>query len=253
MRIVLLIIVSIFCHTLRAQKAELVDTGTILRPLRKELFDFQYINNSESIDKLIYVGKMRVYGKGEKSRIRNLYFSILNQVQSIGGNCFRLNNYERIEATKEAVLELDIYHADREFLNFNSTRGDRYSYYIFPASSEIVDTLFIDKIKVPFSVENPFSGTLEKEQLIKIQIWRTLPVINSMVLDETEFKKDRFFVIRSPAKRKSGNVPIGPLGTFIYMDLENSHRIFEEIDQGLANLIIELWNSSIPNHQSNVE
>lgn len=225
-----------------SQKTMLVDTGIILRPLTRALFDFQYINNAEDTKTLVYVGTMRVSGKGEKSRLRNLYFSIMNQVQAIGGNCFRIYNYERIEETNEATLELEIYHADSKFLKFNSTRGNNYSYYIFPASSEKADTLFVDKIKVPISVEKPYFGTLVKDQLNKIQFWRNGPLINAMVLDEGEFTKDRFFNVRSNKSKSSEDVEIGPLGRFIYNDLENSHSIFAEIDQGLANLLIELWN-----------
>lgn len=239
---IMLILICLWIPGLYSQTVSLIDTGTLQRALTKDLLDFQYINNPDDTIHLIYVGTLEVKGKDQKSRVRSLYFNILSKVQALGGNCFRLNSYERIDVLREATLSLKIYRADREFLDRNSVQGDQFSFHIFPASSEIVDTLFINKVQVPFSMENPYTQTLMKNQSAKIQIWRRGPVIRALHLQEYEFKKDRFFIVRSDSG-KNRDIPIGSLGAYIYRDLPNmGHKIFEEIDQGLAYLIMELWN-----------
>ena len=77
---------------------------------------------------------------------------------------------------------------------------------------------------------------------MKIQLWRRGPVVNALHLWEKDFRKDRFFIVRSDSG-KNRDIEIGSLGAYIYTSIQNrGHKVFEEIDQGLAYLIMELWN-----------
>lgn len=247
MRILISSILIVFCSfQLVAQKVILTDTGTIIRPLRKELFDFQFIQNREDAKNLTYVGTIESSGEGDNSRLRVLYYSILNQVDVLGGNCFLLKSYFRDDESKKATLILELYHGNREFLDKNASKGESKSVYFFAASSTIVDTLYIDKTKVPFSVAEPYIHTFSPDEKLKVQIWRSgFPVMDALHFKEQELKRDRFFLIRS-GNTKSGNwflpLIIGPVGALIYEGFTNTkHKYFEEVDQGLARLIMNLW------------
>ena len=77
--------------------------------------NFAFLEPGTDTGGLEFVTTVKANGINNAS-IQKFYFAILNEAQSYGANCFRLNSYSRNDSTNEITLILDTYFATDSIL-----------------------------------------------------------------------------------------------------------------------------------------
>jgi hypothetical protein len=93
--------------------------------------DFAFIEKKTEPANYNFVSTYKITGTGKKGNITNLFFLVAEKAKKDGGNCFKLNSFERNDSLSEMTLILDTYYWNDSVRALNFDNHEQNCIYIF--------------------------------------------------------------------------------------------------------------------------
>lgn len=113
----LIIIGACSLRHVQAQEIEIM-----AKPSKRNLsvgYFFDYLHPSVDTTQIVFIATLKATGKKKNAYIPVLYTLLKQKANELGGNCFKILNYERDSIHQSASLLINVYYAGDSMLTYN--------------------------------------------------------------------------------------------------------------------------------------